>query len=1061
MFQNTIVKKFISSQNEDELISKWNTFKNYFHDSGNQNRIRELKEEQFQEGFLKELFVGIFGYIITPNENYNLIPELKNPKDNRKVDGALIFNQVVKCVIELKGTNTTDLGKVETQAFSYKNNQPGCKYVVTSNFEKLRFHVEDATEFIEFNLFELSQDEFNLMYLCLSSTNIENDIPQKIKSESLSQEDLITKNFYKDYSSFKRELFNNLIELNQDFDKLILFKKSQKLLDRLLFLFFGEDKFLLPPNSVRLILDDWKDLIERDVEIPLYDRFKKYFGYLNTGFKGNRYDVFPYNGGLFKPDDVLDKILIDDNLFYDHTKKLSEYDFESEIDVNILGHIFENSLSEIEEISNELIKGELDKTSSKRKKDGVFYTPKYITKYIVDNTIGKLCEKKKLELKINEEDYITDKKRIKKTIKGLSDKLNEYRNWLLQLSICDPACGSGAFLNQSLNYLIKEHRYIDELQAKLFGDSLVLSDIENSILENNLFGVDINEESVEITKLSLWLRTAQPNRKLNSLSSNIKCGNSLVDKPIEGLKNYFKWEEEFPKVFEKGGFDVIIGNPPYVRKQGLMKHYPEMCVFYESKYVSATANYDLYTLFMEESYRLINNKGIVSFILPHKFLVSDFGEGIRTFFKENTAVENLVHFGSELVFKDAATYTCIVDLTKTSKEKVNFKKINPKNLSKPIVWDTMSYINLSSNNWDLQSKKVFDVVEKLKQQPFKVADIFEKIFQGIASGGDKFFTLELIKSKGQTGIFYSQMLNEKIEIEFGILKPFVKGNQISKYQNIENTLYTVFPYTIVENKTISLSFTQIESDYPLAASYFKKNENFLRGREKGRFNNDNEWFLFSRKQGINEVEYPKIMTQEISLGCNMTYDERGGFYHPTTIYSFVKNQKFKVDDKFYLGILNSKVMWFFLKNTGTELGGGYFRFKTNYLKPFPLPEVPSNSDIIIKNVNFILSRNKELQEVSLKFQRTLQRRFEIDKLPKKLQDWYELPFENFIKELRKMKIKLSLSEESEWEDFFTQESKKTLEIKDSIDKTDKEIDAMVYQLYNLSREEIEIIESSI
>ena len=132
MFQNTIVKKYISTQNEDELISKWETFKSYFHDSGNQNRIRELKEEQFQEGFLKELFVGIFGYIITPNENYNLIPELKNPKDNRKVDGGLIFNDVVKCVIELKGTNTTDLGKVETQAFSYKNNQPGCEYVVTS-----------------------------------------------------------------------------------------------------------------------------------------------------------------------------------------------------------------------------------------------------------------------------------------------------------------------------------------------------------------------------------------------------------------------------------------------------------------------------------------------------------------------------------------------------------------------------------------------------------------------------------------------------------------------------------------------------------------------------------------------------------------------------------------------------------------------------------------------------------------------------------------------------------------------------------------------------------------
>ena len=123
------------------------------------------------------------------------------------------------------------------------------------------------------------------------------------------------------------------------------FKKSQKLLDRFLFLFFAEDRFLLPPNSVRLILDDWEQLIERDVEVPLYNRFKKYFGYLNTGFKGKRYDVFPYNGGLFKPDEVLDNIVIDDTLLFNHTKKLSEYDFESEVDVNILGHIFENSLN--------------------------------------------------------------------------------------------------------------------------------------------------------------------------------------------------------------------------------------------------------------------------------------------------------------------------------------------------------------------------------------------------------------------------------------------------------------------------------------------------------------------------------------------------------------------------------------------------------------------------------------------------------------------------------------------------------------------------------------------
>ena len=176
---------------------------------------------------------------------------------------------------------------------------------------------------------------------------------------------------------------------------------------------------------------------------------------------------------------------IDDNLLYKHTLKLSEYDFASEVDVNILGHIFENSLNELDEIKAQLEGTAIDKSKTKRKKDGVFYTPKYITKYIVENTVGKLCEEKKQVLEILEEEYFTDKKRQKKTIQGLVEKLDAYRKWLLQLTICDPACGSGAFLNQALDFLIEEHQYIDELQAKLFGDALVMSDMENSILENN------------------------------------------------------------------------------------------------------------------------------------------------------------------------------------------------------------------------------------------------------------------------------------------------------------------------------------------------------------------------------------------------------------------------------------------------------------------------------------------------------------------------------------------------------------------------------------------------
>jgi type II restriction/modification system DNA methylase subunit YeeA len=290
---------------------------------------------------------------------------------------------------------------------------------------------------------------------------------------------------------------------------------------------------------------------------------------------------------------------------------LSDYDFQSEVDVNILGHIFENSLNEIDEIKSEIEGNVIDKTKTKRKKDGVFYTPKYITKYIVDNTVGKLCAEKKEELKLIEEEYHTDKNLQTKTKKALLDKLTSYREWLLQLTICDPACGSGAFLNQALEFLIVEHRYIDELQAKLMGDSLVLSDVETSILENNIYGVDLNDESIEIAKLSLWLRTAQKGRKLNSLNNNIKCGNSLIDDPEIAGDKAFSWEKEFPEVFAKGGFDVIIGNPPYVRQE-LFK---EIKPYLEKNYRCYNSIADLYTYFIEKGIYLINKYGLFSFIL--------------------------------------------------------------------------------------------------------------------------------------------------------------------------------------------------------------------------------------------------------------------------------------------------------------------------------------------------------------------------------------------------------------------------------------------------------------
>ena len=1064
LFQESIIRKHLGYLDQELVDQAYLRF-NEVYSAKKISNIKIAKEEQYQEGFIKDIFGAVLGYSVFPEQPFNIQTEKKNESDSKKADGAIFQGENVVGVIELKDNKTKNLDAVKDQAFGYKNNHKECSYVISSNFHKLRFYLDDATDYEEFDLYNLDKETFKRFYLYLRKEGLlDKNIPKLLRQETKFHEENITKSLYKDYSSFKNSFFQNVVKNNPQYDKLLLFKKSQKFLDKVLFVLFAEDKGLVATNSIVQIVEKWNDLKNDafDTPKPLYELIALFFSNLFIGKKDQKGGVLipEFGGEIFAPDEVLDALLVDDEVLQDDLLKLSKYDFNTDVDVNILGHIFEHSLSEIEEVEASL-KGEAaDKTKGKRKKDGVFYTPKYITKYIVENTVGKLCSEKKTELKLDIDIAIFEHQKAdgKLNAKGIElyATLNQYKDWLLTLKILDPACGSGAFLNQAVNFLVQEHKFVDDIIAELTNSPLRLFDTDIAILENNIYGVDINEESIEIAKLSLWLRTAQQGRKLSDLSNNIKCGNSLIDDPAVAGDKAFNWQNEFPEVFAKGGFDVVIGNPPYVRKQGLMEHYPEMCNFFEKTYQSATANYDVYAIFMERSFQLINLNGIVSFILPHKFLVTDFGLGIRSFFKENNCVESLIHFGSNLVFSEAATYTCIVNLTKTKKEKVLFKKLNPLDLLAPFSWDYMNYKNLNSSNWDLQSERVFDVISKLNSQPYKVEDVFEKIFVGMQTSLDSVYVFEGLEN-GNLIEAYNSQYDFNFEIEKELLKPFIKGNEIARYKNLNNKHFVLFPYK-VDGSPVSEEY--IQSILPKTYSYLKKFESEIRGRENGKMDIKNGWYLYVYQKNHQKFPNPKIMTQEISLGCNMTYDENGEFYHPTTIYSFVKNKKFEIDEKYYLGILNSKIMWFFLKNTGTELGGGYFRFKTNYLNPFPLPEISNNSQMIIDFVNNQLINNKAFQEQSQKFQRSLARKFALTELPKKLQDWYLLSYAEFIKELEKKKIKLSLSEEAEWETYFTTEAKKALELKSQITKTDKEIDQMVYALYELTEDEIKIVEGS-
>lgn len=1032
IFQNTIFQKYLKTLNQETINQKWEVFKGHFHNTEIQENIRNSKEEQYQGEFLIDLFVNVLGYTKNPTPKFNLTTEYKNVKDSKKADGAIIINDKVVGIIELKGTNTTDLSKIEDQAFGYKNNQPDCKYIITSNFEKIRFYIDNAIEYLEFNLFTLSEEDFKQLYLCLSFESLNSDIPKKIKDESLSQEDTITKRLYKDYSLFKRELFQNLTELNPDINQLELFKKSQKLIDRFLFLFFGEDRFLLPPNSVRLILSDWRDLLDRDEQIPLYDRFKKYFGYLNTGFEGKRYSVFAYNGGLFKPDEILDNITIDSELLYKHTLKLSEYDFGSEVDVNILGHIFENSLNEIDEIKAQLEGQEIDKSKTKRKKDGVFYTPKYITKYIVENTVGKLCEEKKLEIGILEEEYFTDKKRQQKTKLSLLQKLDDYRNWLHQITIIDPACGSGAFLNEALNFLISEHKYIDELEAKLTGSSIAFAYHSASILENNLFGVDLNEESVEIAKLSLWLRTAEPNRKLNDLSNNIKCGNSLIDDPEIAGDKAFNWEKEFPQIFAKGGFDVVIGNPPYVRQE-LIKHFAK---FFEKNFMSYNGKADLFVYFYEKAYQIVKGNGIVSFISSGKFFEASYGKKIIKFLVENSTLIEVIDFKDLNIFEGISAYPLILSFQKTKKEKYYFKYENASEIKveklsdiiQHLSFDLISIDDFIANNYSFIDEKIASLIKKMNNNSVVLSELNLLPLVGVKTG------------------FNEGYMNKASSYS----RNYVFGRDIKKYGaiSVKNTLF--FPYEFKDEKYQLIEEDNNELNALIEDKFNLEKRAVIR---EGLINDTKKWYEFQQINKLLDFDNEYIVYPNVSLGNNFTLSKGNivdmtGFIIPS-------------NSKYLLSILNSKLIAFLMEIYAISRRGGYLEYKVQYLSKIPIKNISQVAQQpFIEKADQMLLLNKELQELTEKFQRTLQREFSLETLSKKLQNWYELSFADFLKELSKAKVNLSLSQKAEWEDYFLAEQQKAVSIKSKIDQTDKEIDQMVYNLYGLTKEEIEIVESN-
>ena len=1019
LYQNSVLKKYLKQQDSKAVVKAFKKFTKYFRDPKIQENIRSSKEEEYQGVFLTELFSKILGYTMKPNADFNLVAEYKNEKNNRKADGAILKDNEAIGVIELKGTNTKDLEKVRQQAFDYKANQTGCIYVITSNFEKIRFYINNAVDFEEFDLFNINQERFELLYLCLAKDNLLSNVPLKIKEASVQEEEAITKQFYKDYSTFKRELFRDLVKQNMKNEvyrselniedavrankniKHNLFKKSQTLIDRFLFIFFAEDRGLLPPNSTVKILEQWNKLKELDEVVPLYSRYKKYFNYLDTGRKGSdkTAEIFAYNGGLFKPDAVLDSLIISDELLAKHTNALQAYDFESQVDVNILGHIFENSLNEIESVNAEIEGTDFDKQKTKRKKDGVYYTPKYITKYIVDNTVGKLCNEKKAELGVIEDEYLKSRKgRSKAKLKELLEGLEAYREWLLQITILDPACGSGAFLNQALDFLIKEHQYIDELQTNLLGGGFVFPDIENTVLENNIFGVDINEESVEIAKLSLWLRTAQPRRKLNNLTSNIKCGNSLIDsKSIAGDKA-FKWEEEFPKIFEKNGFDVIIGNPPYVPLEELVKEDRD---YIRNKFPQFSRKYDTSVVFKLHSINILKENGYLSFVTTITWQTGGNYTELRKFIFENVNLEKIINLPFN-VFADAYVDTGIFVLKKSPFDK-KYEVLNFDKKQTISTLDTLNFVQVTEEMYDEESWKI--VLNPLAQKILK------------------------------------RNLKSKDKVLFGDITSSTQGLSPSRFEIEEKLNEKLFPF-LLKGQVYQYQF-QVE--------------------EIGYTNMDDKENLKKFYGAIPKILFRRLINRQDRL--TVGYNDVKCVFKKDINPFIVKSED--IDAKFLLAIMASKLISYLYVNTSSIATKDDFRQTTlSELRQVPiiLP-IKSIQDKFVVCANTMLILNKTFHETGYSFYRFLMKTLDISSLGNKLESWHELEFGDFIKELNKAikkagGEKLSKMDEMDWMEVFETKKAEAQTLKAEINKTDKEIDSMVYELYELTDEEIQMVENN-
>lgn len=792
----------------------------------------------------------------------------------------------------------------------------------------------------------------------------------------------VDKEFLASLDEWRKLLAVNIALRNESYSEDDLNFVVQQLIDRIIFLRIAEDRNVEEYGRLQ-------SLLKSD------NYYQNMFGYFKEADS-------KYNSGLFdfKKDRLSQNLLLDNKILKTIITELyypvSPYEF-SVLSVEILGSAYEQFLGKQIKLTSGH-RAIIEEKPEVRKAGGVYYTPQYIVDYIVDRTIGTLTKNKKPAE-------------------------------IAKLTILDPACGSGSFLLGAYQYLIDWHRdyfkpEFDRLTAiststdytikerndaikernklPLTPDGHLTTALKKEILLNNIFGVDIDLQAVEVTKLSLLLKCMEGEtgssinaelrfgeRVLPTLDNNIRCGNSLVDTDFfdgkldfepttEKKANPFSWQNAFPKVFKEGGFSAVIGNPPYIRIQSIIDNAPEQGLYFSKTYQSAgKGNYDIYVIFIEKALALINEGGKIGFILPHKFFTAQYGEAVRDLLSETKAIDAIVHFGHQQIFDSATTYTCILTLDKNKKKKdIQFTRVDNledwRNAEKK-EFQKIAYKDLQNGEWNFISGNDQALLSKLSSIKDTLETTTDRIFQGLKTGADKVFIVRLIKETNTHFTVYSSQLEAEFKLEKDLVHPLIKGGDSRNYIMAKSNLVIIFPYRGNPIGKVSLIPEPIvKKEYPLIYNYLNENKKLLQSRDNGKMKEDS-WYGYSRNQALDVIKTPKLFTPDISPAASYSIDENGDIFFTGGVSGGygIKVRK-GLNEYYLLGLLNSKLLDWFLKSTSTQMRGGWYSYEAKYIKHLPvIIPTPANKGLVESIIGYVKSMiklQKEKQETTLPHQ---------------------------------------------------------------------------------------------